>query len=94
MKNNGSTKILKANRKILPALGGIKKNYIRKGWCLKKVIQFLAKKINDVESSLKDDLKEKKILKQIENDLLVVSKYENEKKMSFYSKCWIIANNY
>ena len=31
-----------AKKKILPALGGIKKNYIKKSYCLKRVLRFLS----------------------------------------------------
>ena len=44
MENTRKRNSIRARRKILPALGGIKKNYIRKGNCLQKTLIFLAEK--------------------------------------------------
>ena len=77
----------KIHKKVLPALGGIKKGYIRKAHCLKKILQFLARKIENTSKSLKIESNEAKIFDEIKNDLLSISKYENENKSLFYFKC-------
>ena len=84
----------KAYKKILPSLGGIKKNYIRKAHCLKKVLQFLAGKIENTNNSIKIEPSVKKMFDEIRNDLLSLSKYENVNKGSFHSICLSILNKY
>lgn len=84
----------KIHKKVLPALGGIKKGYIRKAHCLKKILQFLAIKIENTSKLLKIESNERKTFDEIKNDLLSISKYENENKGSFYFKCQSILNKY
>jgi hypothetical protein len=94
MESNDYSKFMKCSRKVLPGLGGIKKNYLRKSWCLKKTLLFVVGKIKTIESSLEKDSKEKNLLNKICVDLQELSKYEKNNKIAFYSKCWSIINSY
>jgi hypothetical protein len=89
-------KIIKSERvspKILPGLGGIKKNYIRKANLLESTLLFLVKKIEKIDfSSLKEN--DRKILNQLKEDLRKLSKLKSKKAIDYYWDCLSIINNY
>lgn len=87
-------KFKKANPKILPALGGLKKSYIRKSHCLKKTLLFLVKKLKLIEEKGSLGDKEKIGIKQIKEDMIRLSEYEKLKKYEFYLNCLSIINHY
>ena len=84
----------RAKPKILPAFGGIKKNYIRKSHCLKKILLFLSSKLNEVNESLKQGEKIYNEVETIAEDIRILSKYENENKTNFYFLCQKIISKY
>lgn len=77
-----------SGKKILHSLGGSKKNYIRKGKCLKTKIQILVKKIEDVKSSLKDESEEKNTLNKLQKIYL----FYQDMKMKILIHSILIAN--
>ena len=82
----------KARRKILPSLGGINKNYLRKPKILKLTLSFLANELDNLSEKSNPDVSPK--IKAIQKDILKLSKYERYKKMDFYSLCQNIILNY
>lgn len=83
-----------AKKKLLPALGGKSKYYIRKAKCLKTAIIHLINALEKVEKKIKIPPKEKIILDEIKKDILKLSKYEKHKKMDFYFICSKIIQKY
>lgn len=94
MENTRKRNSIRARRKILPALGGIKKNYIRKGNCLQKTLIFLAEKLDEIENFEKERTEVKSLIKKIKNNLLLLSELKNKKEIEFYFDCSNILNNY
>lgn len=84
----------KANPKVLPALGGLKKNYIRKPLCLKNTLLFLAKKLKLIEEKENLGGNEKMLIKQIKEDMIRLSEFEKIKKFEFYYDCLSIISHY
>ena len=93
MKTAHSSNKPKIPKKILPGLGGIKRNYIKKSELLKKIVLFLVGKMKDIEDSV-SGLENKKIFRKITNDFERLSKYERKKLFDFYIECLNIINNY
>ena len=94
MENTRKRNSIRARRKILPALGGIKENYIRNGNCLQKTLIFLAEKLDEIENFEKERTEVKSLIKKIKNDLLLLSELKNKKAIEFYFDCSNILNNY
>ena len=78
-KNNIKKKILP---KILPALGGLSKQYLRKSHILANILVFLTRQIEENQNS-KNRNEAQIIFDKIKNDLKIISKYEKFKKMNF-----------
>lgn len=81
-----------AKRKILPALGGIKKNYLDKAHLLENTLIFLSGKLDDLifcpySKSIKK-------IEKLKIDLRKLSKYKNKKKLEYYLICQEIINSY
>ena len=89
-KNNIKKKILP---KILPAVGGLSKQYLRKSHIFEKILVFLARQIEEIQNS-KNRNDAQIILDKIYNHLKIISKYEKFKKNEFYFKFFNIINNY
>ena len=86
-------KLERAGRKILPGLGGIKKNYIRKPNLLESTLLFLVKKIEKIDFSyLKEN--DRKLLNRLKEDLRILSKFKSKKTMDYYFDCLSIINNH
>lgn len=94
MKFKAQEKTHQAIKKILPSLGGIKKNYLRKANCLKKTLQFLIRKLEGISPAIREEFGEKKKFNQILKDLSLLSLYENKNTISFYFACLSIIQNY
>ena len=84
---------LLAAPKVLPSLGGISKNYIKKQAILEKTLQHLAKKINLIDESINSD-DDKVLLRRIKNDMIKLSNYRYIKKIDFYFQCQEIIAGY
>lgn len=87
-------KIYKAKKKLLPALGGKRKNYIRKAKCLKTAIIHLINALEKVHNKIIIPSKEKDILNEIKKDFVKLSKYEIHKNIDFYFICSQIIQKY
>lgn len=85
--------MVKARQKILPGLGGIRKKYLSKYNLIEPILRFLAEKIGDIdENNLKQ--KDRKILREIKNDLENISKFKSLKVIQLYYLCQNILNKY
>ena len=78
MKFQTQERTKKPIRKILPSLGGIKKNYIRKEHCLKKTLLFLIEKMEIISHTIREESGEKKTFQQIMKDLSLLSCFEKK----------------
>lgn len=94
MKYIGHCSLNKAKKKIFPALGGVSKNYIKKSECLQKILILMSEKLKKVGELEEVGLNAKKLIKKIEEDLIIISKYGKTRKMSFYFECISIMRNY
>jgi len=94
MKECNYSKITRANKKILPSLGGLTKRYIRKEECLKRIIIFLADKLVEIEEFEKLKINQKNYIRKIQEDLKNISGYKKKKVMEFYFEVLEILNNY
>lgn len=85
---------LKAKRKIFPGLGGIKKNYLRKGKILKNMLKMLSLVLNKFieRTNLKE--MDKSFLNEIEKDISKISEYEKINKINFYYLCQELTKKY
>lgn len=84
MKQPTNIKGIKAKKKIIPSLGGIKKNYIRKDNCLKSILIFLSDKLSDVEHFGELNINQKNHIRKIQEDIKRISSFKNKKVMDFY----------
>lgn len=94
MKNKQKLIIKKASKKILPGLGGLKNNYIKKPSCLKKTLLFLAEKLNDLKNSNNINLDEKLLIIKIKEDLVKLSGFTSKKAIDYYLDCLSIIKRY
>lgn len=94
MKTSLPPKAFKAKKKILPALGGISKDYVKKNECLKTIILFMMEKISELEDTINLPLNVNNSLRQIEKDLKKISNFKKIKRMDFYFLCQSIIENY
>ena len=85
---------MRARPKMLPGLGGIKKNYIKKASCLETVLLFLAQKLKAFENLEIIKNEERQLLNQIKMDIIRLSQYGKTKKFDFYLAYLNILNNY
>lgn len=89
---NIKDKIIFPKRKILPGLGGIKKNYLDKAHLLENTLDFLSDKLDDL--IFYSYYKKLKIIGKLKSDLRKLSKYKNKRKLEFYLICQEILNSY
>ena len=61
---------IKAGRKILPGLGGVTKNYIKKASLLETTLGFLSEKLEKIILSFDYGSDERKLLKSIKEDMI------------------------
>ena len=94
MREHKEKKLPKPKPKILPSLGGLKKNYIRKSSCLEKSLLFLAKKLADVEKFKGLETKERELVNKIKQNIKMLSEYKKLKTYDYYTLCLYIINNY
>lgn len=94
MKEQINIKETKAKKKVLPSLGDIKKNYIRKDNCLKIVLIFLSNKLSDVEKYGELNINHKRLVKKIKEDIKRISSFKNKKVMDFYFEVQEIMTKY
>ena len=83
----------KPKRKVLPALGGLNKYYLRKSKILKRTLEFLSNKLDSIDKTY-FIAKDKEIIKNIKDDLIKISKYEKKNKIEFYLECSNIITKY
>lgn len=83
----------KAKKKILPSLGGINKNYLKKSKILKRTLEFLAKELIKIDKSHLNALDKEKF-NNIIDDLLKISNYEKTNKIKFYLECLNVVTKY
>lgn len=89
---NIKDKIIFPKRKILPGLGGIKKNYLDKDHLLENTLDFLSDKLDDLIFC--PYYKKLKIIRKLKSDLRKLSKYKNKRKLEFYLICQEILISY
>lgn len=94
MKAKNNIKGIKAKQKLLPSLGGIKKNYIKKDDCLKTVLIFLSDKLSEVENYGELNINQKKHIKTIQEDIRKISSFKNKKVIEFYFEVLEIITKY
>ena len=81
-------------RKKLPALGGVRKNYIRKANCLNITLVHLVDALEKFEKDIEIPKNKKFMLNEIKKDFLKIAKYEKLKKIDFYFLCSSIVQKY
>ena len=89
---NMKDKKILPKRKILPGLGGIKKNYLDKAHLLENALVFLGDKLNDLIFSHYS--KKIKMIEKLKIDMKRLSQYKNKKKLEYYLICQEIINSY
>ena len=94
MKEFNYNKIMRANKKIFPSLGGLTKKYIRKEEWLKRIIIFLADKLAEIEEFEKLKINQKNYIRRIQEDLKKISGYKKKKVMEFYFEVLEILNKF
>lgn len=87
-------KNLIAHKKVLPALGGINKGYLRKAKCLKSTLNYLVRNLKVIKKRANMEEKDKIILDEILDDIIEISKYEKFKTFDFYLTCSSIVKKY
>lgn len=85
--------MVKAKPKVLPALGGLNKYYLRKSKIIKRTLEFLSNKLDLIDKTC-FITRDKEIIKKIKDDLIKLSKYEKKNKIEFYLECSDIITNY
>lgn len=92
IKMNMKDKKILPKRKILPGLGGIKKNYLDKAHILEKTLVFLGDKLDDLIFCHYS--KKIKMIEKLKIDMKRLSKYKNKRKLEYYLICQEIINSY
>jgi hypothetical protein len=94
MKENGLSKNIKVRKKILPALGGINHKYIRRNYCFRKTLIYLAAQLSDVVGKKNINSNENLTIQKIKEDLELLAKNSNKRIIDLYWICQKIICNY